>query len=119
MTFVQIWNNFGGLEFSRNGWRRFLLAATIGGWIPHGTRHWDDSGNLTASRYYNYFSDGPGGLVDPEDSAEMADGLQHFLDESLSLRCRYDCEDLDDDERSDLREKVIPFLRRGAFAATA
>jgi len=60
-----------------------------------------------------------GGLADPADASEMADGLQRYLDEGLSMACEQDGDELDEAERSDLRKKIIPFLRSDGFAVMA
>jgi len=119
MSLVEIWNTSGSLAFNRHGWMKFIYAASAGGWVRRGVRTWDDNGNLTNDRSNDYLCVCIGGVVDSADSGEMAKGLQRYLDERLSMTAYYNCEDLDDAERCDARERIIPFLRSDGFSVIA
>jgi len=115
MTIVDIWNNSGSLEFTRNGWRRVLSAAYAGGWEPLGVIEWDERDSPTAERSMDYFCECTGGTADPADANAMADGLQRYMDERLTIR-DFGCDDLTEDEQSEVRTKLIPLLRSDGFA---
>jgi len=115
MSTVSIWNNSGSLDFSLRAWARVLSAAYAGGWEPLGVIEWDERDSPNPERTMDYYCECTGGTAEPADANAMASGLERYLDEKLTIS-EFSCDDFDDEEKSYVKEKIIPLLRSGGFA---